>query len=237
MKSFYQSIIVVSLIIVVILTGCEPGAKESKLYSEIITKTNISDIFKKLRDDKDFTSQDFEYFTNGMTRLVTLAEDSLMGKSIAQVIGEQKSFERDQIAATAANQAIKVELVLNHDFKYVGLKPTQLDNKDSVKEVDFMVYEIANKSGKEISNVQGILQFIDQNNDVVKVYPIEASKVLKGEVIKAGETKRFAHPFDHDVNNKRDEKIRNEHAQLKPIWVCTMIEFSDGTKIAVTNTL
>ncbi len=237
MKSFYQSIVVLSLIIVLVLTSCEPGAKESQLYGEIITKTNISDIFKKLRTDKDFTTQDFEYFTNGMTRLVTLSEDSLMGKTVAQVINEQKLSERDQVAAYAANQAIKVELVLNHEFKYLGMKPTTIDGKDSVKEVDFLVYELMNKSDKEIIEVRGMLQFLNQDNQLVKAYPIIASKVLKGEVIKPGETKRFTHPFDHDVNNKRDEIVRNDHANLKPVWICTYIEFKDGSKITVTNTL
>jgi len=238
MKSLYQSTIVVFLITVLIFAGCQPSAKESKLVSEVVTKTNITDLFKKLRDDKDFTAQDFETFTNGMTRLVTLSVDSLMGKSVSQVMTLQKEFEREQIASTAANQATKVELVLNHEFKYVGMKPTQIDNTDNTKkEVDFMVYEVTNKSEKEISNIQGMLQFMDQNNQLVKVYPIVSSKVMKDEVIKPGETKRIAHPFDHDIANVRDEKIRNEHANLRPIWICTMIEFKDGSKISVTNTL
>lgn len=238
MKSLYQSIIVLSLIIVLVFVGCQPSAKESKLFGEVITKTNISETFKKLRDDQEFTSEDFEDFTNGLTRLVTLSQDSLLGKSVGQIIKEQKVHQRDQIAATAANQAIKVELVLNHDFKYVGMKPTKIDTQDnSMKEIDFMVYEITNKSGKEISNVQGALQFYNKSNEVVKVYPIASNKVTKDQGIKPGETKQIAHPFDHDLNNVRDQTIRNDHQNLIPIWICTSIEFKDGTKIAVTNTL
>lgn len=238
MKSIYQSTIVIFVITVLILAGCEPSAKESKMLNEVVTKTNVTDLLKKLRDDKDFTSQDFEYFANGMTRLVTMSVDSLMGKTIKYVIKAQKDFERDQIAAQAANQATKVELVMNHEFQYIGISPRQIEDQNrTLKEVDFMVYEITNKSDKEIANVQGMLQFMDQNNQLVKVYPIMASKILKDDVVKPGETKRIAHPFDHDVANIRDERIRKEHANLRPIWICTMIEFKDGSKISVTNTL
>ncbi len=239
MKSFYQNSIILSIIFVLLIAGCQPKAKESKLLGEVVTKTNVTEIFKKLRDDMDFTAQDFELFTNGMTRMVTMSVDSLMGKSVGQIIEIQRNFERDQIASTAANQATKIELVMNHEFKYVGMKPTQIDDKDkNKKEIDFLIYEITNKSEKEMTNIEGVLQFMDKDNQLVKVYPIVSSKILKeGEVIKPGETKRFAHPYDHDVNNVRDEKIRNDHANLRPIWICTKIDFKDGSKISVTNTL
>ena len=238
MKSFYRSFTMLSLVLVLVLASCQPNKKESKNLKEIITKTNITELFKTLRDDKDFTSEDFELLTNGMTRLVTLSVDSLLGKSVGQVIQIQKDFRREQTAASAANQATTVELVLNHDFKYIGIKPTEVETKDnSMKDVDFIVYEITNKSEKEIAELQGVLRFMDQNNQLVKVYPILSSKILKGESIKPGETKRIAHPFDHDVNNPRDEKIRNDHANLRPIWICTKIEFKDGSTISVTNTM
>jgi hypothetical protein len=220
------------------MTGCQPDKKESKLLGEIVTKNNITDLFKSLREDKDFTTRDFEYFTNGMTRLVTMSVDSLMGKNVGQIISLQENFERDQMAATAANQATKVELVINHEFKYVGMKPSEYDDKDkNKKEINILVYDVTNKSDKEIVDIEGILQFMDQNNQVVKVYPIISNKIMKGEVIKPGETKRIAHPFDHDATNERDMRIRNEHQSLRPIWICTKIEFKDGSKIAVTNTL
>lgn len=238
MKSFYQNSAILLIIIVLIISGCQTGEKKSALLGEIVTKNNVTEIFKKLREDKDFKSRDFELFTNGMTRLVTMSVDSLSGKTVGQVIELQNNFERDQIAATAANQATKIELVLNHEFKYVGMKPTQIEDKDkNKKEIDLIVYEIKNLSEKEITEVQGVLQFMDQNNQIVKVYPIAASKVLKNETIKAGEMKKLIHPYDHDVKNERDEKIRNEHANLRPIWICTEIKFKDGSKISVTNTL
>jgi hypothetical protein len=227
------------LIIVLVVSGCQPEPKESKLMGEIISKNNITEVFKKLREDKDFTIKDFELFTNGMTRLVTKSTDSLIGKSIKEVISSQVTFERDQMAATAANQANKVELVMNHEFKYIGLKPQQIDDKENKnkKEIDFIVFEVTNKSDKDMSDIQGALQFYNTKNELVKIYPIVASKMLKDGVIKPGETKRIAHPYDHNVENERDETIRKDHANLRPIWICTSIEFKDGSKISVTNTL
>ncbi|MBX3044144.1 MAG: hypothetical protein KIT33_04285 [Candidatus Kapabacteria bacterium] len=238
MKSFYQSAIVLLLITVLVFAGCQPQEKESKLLDEVVTKYNITDLFKKLREDKDFKSQDFEYFTNGMTRLVTKSTDSLLGKTIGQVITLQKNHERDEISATAANQATKVELVLNHEFKYVGMNPRNVDlNDNSKREVDFLIYEITNKSEKEITDLEGILQFITPNNETLKIYPIVASKILKDEVLKPGETKRFSHPFNHDINNPNDERVRNEHSSLRPIWIASKIIFKDGSQISVTKTL
>ncbi|GAB1370587.1 hypothetical protein MASR1M45_06480 [Candidatus Kapaibacterium sp.] len=234
MKSFYQSSLV-ALIMVFVLLSCQPEKKESKFLSEIVTKQNVTSIFKQLRDDKDFTTQDYQYLTNGMTRLVTMSIDSLLGKSVGEIIKLQQNFERDQTAATAANQATKVELVMNHDFKYLGLKPELI--AETQKDVDFLYYEVTNKSDKEISNLQGVLQFMDTQNNIVKIYPIVLSNIIKDGVIKPGEMKRFMHPFDHDAANVRDQQIRNDHRNLRPIWICTMIEFKDGSKISVTNTL
>ncbi len=237
MKSLNRSIIL-ALISILIITACQPENKESKLMNEIVTKSNITDLFKKLREDKDFRTLDFEFFTNGMTRLVTMNVDSLLGKSVREIIDMQENFERDKMAATAANQATRIELVMNHAFNYVGFKPTEVEDiNKKMKDINVLVFDITNKSDKEMVNIEGVIQFYNQNNEIVKVYPVIAKNALKDETIKANETKRISQPFNFDPNNERDKTFRNDHQNLRSVWICSKIEFKDGTKIDVTNTL
>jgi hypothetical protein len=230
LKSIKILLILVGLML--LINSCQQQSNP-KLFSEKITKNNLMDIVKKIREDKSINKDDLEYFSNGITRIASAKRDSLIGKTVGEVIMLQKELIREQSAATLATQSTRVELVMNHEFKFIGLAPRDTAGVS----YDLIVYEIKNISDKEMTNLQGAIQFYDKAGQIVKNYPLVTKNLMQGINIKPGETKRFIYPFNHDAKNERDERIRNEFKDLRPIWIATMIEFADATKISVQQTM
>jgi hypothetical protein len=229
-----KSIKILSILVgmMFIINSCQQQSN-SKLFSEKITKTNLMDIVKQIRDDKTINKDDLDYFSNGITRIASAKKDSLIGKTVGEVIALQKELIREQSAATLANQSARVELVMNHEFKFIGMAP-----RDTAGEsYDLIVYELKNVSDKEITNLQGAIQFYDQSGQIVKNYPLITKNIMQGKGLKPGESRRFIYPFNHDAKNERDQKMRNEFKDLRPVWIATMIEFVDGTNISVQKAI
>jgi hypothetical protein len=230
LKSIKILLILVGLMFVI--NSCQQQS-DSKLFSEKITKSNLVDVVKKIREDKLINKDDLDYFSAGITRIASAKPDSLIGKTVGEVIKLQRELIREQSAATLATQSARVELVMNHEFKFLGMAP-----RDTAGEsYDLIVYEIKNISDKEITNLQGAIQFYDKAGQIVKNYPLITKNVMLGKNLKAGENRKFIYPFLHDAANERDQKIRNEFKDLRPVWIATKIEFADSTSISVQKTL
>lgn len=220
----------------VIFAGCEQKAKKSPLLNQTITKDNLVQIIKQAADDPLFTAEDMKYLTSGMTTLLSKSVDSLVGKTLVQVIELEMVNERSQMSANLANVATRSELVLNHKFVLVGLAP-QNDSLNN-RELNSIVFDFTNRSDKDIVDFKGALQIYTQNRQLVKNFIMGKIPVLLGNLpIKAGETKRIIYPFVHDPNNNNDMTLRNQWDQMRRIWVPSEIIFADGSKISVTNTL
>lgn len=203
-----------------VISACTKSEfSNSTTMQEQITLHNLADIAQKVKNEPSFTKEEIELFTNGLIRLA-VNKDSVIGKTVLDVVKSQKQFVRSQSAVFCERTASRVDLAVNHKFHYVGLQPRD----DDKQAVDVIVFEITNTSDKEIRNIQGALQFFTQDNQLVKIYNLKFDKQLK-----PSEMERFGNPFMHDKNSQRDQVIRSSK-NLKAIWNPTLIEFTDGTK-------
>lgn len=228
MKSL--KLIILTFISLAIITSCQQAEKNPAVYKETITKDNLIELSEKVENTKELDALDLQYFNAGITRLGVI--DSLNGKTIGEVINLQKEFQRVQSATALSNTAPRIQLVMNHGFKYIGVAPKD----DAGTPLNIIVYEVTNKSEKDMVDLQGGLQFVtNQGNKLVKVYPIKSSIVLeKNGPIKPGETRRLALPFDHVSTSVRDSIVRNIN-NLKHLWQPVEITFADGTKISAKS--
>lgn len=218
------------LVVTVFFASCNQGEKlDAQIYDQKFTKDNVQELLDKVTNDKSISREKMDILTAGITRLSSMNRDTIIGKSLNEVINIEEDFLKQRSIATLNTQGVKVNLVLNHEFKFVGLMPR--DTLD--KSFNIIVIEITNNGKSEMANMQGNLQFYDPNGQVVKSYPITIKNALNGEKIAAGTKKRVAIPYTHDKNNLRDEMMRNDIKNMRAIWVATMIEWADGSQISV----
>lgn len=216
--------------VVFLFVACSQEEKlDSQIYDQKFTQDNIQDLLDKVAKDPKISREKMDILTAGITRLSSMQRDTIIGKSLMDVIKIEEDFLKQRSIATLSSQGVKVNLVLNHEFKFIGLMPR--DTMD--KNFNLIVIEITNKGNKEMTNMQGNLQFYDPNGQVVKSYPITLKNALNGEKIAAGTTKRIVVPYTHDKNNIRDEMMRNDIKSMRAVWVATMIEWADGSQISV----
>jgi len=230
---FYKSIIVFTLIsFFLLLNSCQKDELAGNIYNKQITQDNLIEIVKEISKDKNLSKDNLDIITVGLTRLSTLKRDTVLGKTLKEIYNIEKEFMYEQSIATLKTQATKVELVLNHEFRFIDLVPR--DTLD--KFYNIIVFEIKNPSKREIKNILGTLQFFDVNGQIVKTFPIETAKLQTEHNVPSGQSKRIAIPFIHDKNNIRDEMMRNDLKSMRAVWIANMIEFADGKQISVQAT-
>lgn len=221
------------VVVAILFASCSQQEQlDSKIYDQKFTKDNVQDLLKQVSNDKGISREKMDVLTAGITRLSSLKRDTIIGMSLNDIIKYEDDFLKERSIATLNSQGVKVNLVLNHEFKFAGL--VARDTLD--KTLNLIVIDVTNSGAKEMANMQGNLQFFDPNGQVVKSYPITIKNALNGEKIAAGATKRVVIPYTHDKNNIRDEMIRNDIKNMRAVWVATMIEWADGSQISVQAT-
>lgn len=219
----YISIAVIALSF--IMVSCDkPETSNSPILQETFTLNNINDIITKVKADTEIKKEEMDLLSNGLVRLAA-TKDSIIGKTVLDIINMQKDFIRKQSVLFFERTASRVGMAMNHKFHYVGLQPRDADKQM----FDIIVFEMTNTSDKEIKTIHGSLQFFTQDNQIVKIYNLKTD-----QAIKPGEMKRMGNPFIHDPNSQRDQIIRNAK-NLKALWNVTLIEFVDGTKMEPIN--
>ncbi|HRP02130.1 MAG TPA: hypothetical protein PLE30_05715 [Candidatus Kapabacteria bacterium] len=229
MKYLSRLLIIIALPILFIACNKQEDSLDSKIYDQKFTAENIQDLIKQVANDKGISREKMDILTAGITRLAALKRDTIVGKTLNDVIKIEEDFLRQRSIATLNAQGVKVNLVHNHEFKFVGLMPR--DTMD--KSFNLLVIEITNKGKKEMTNIQGTLQFFEPSGQVVKSYPIAIKNALKGAKIASGETKRLVIPYSNDKNNVRDVMMRNDIKNMSAVWVASMIEWADGSQISI----
>lgn len=230
MKHFLKlSIVLIS--IAVLFSACNGSQPKSKLLTETITPDNLEELGAKLKEDSTFTSEDIEYFSLGLTRL-TQNNDSLKGKTIGDVIDMQRKFMREQRGLQLQRTMTRVELALNHKFQFKGIRP--LDQENAA--LNIIGFTLKNESDKDIANMQGVLQFYNPQQQLVKQFNLITKQIQQrvngsSSNIGAGQEVVFNAPFDHNNDSRRDNIIRNNWQQLTMVWQPVMIEYADGSKV------
>lgn len=229
---FYKTFLLFTLISFIMLNSCQKDELAGNIYNKKITQDNLIEMVKEISKDKNLSKDNLDIITVGLTRLSTQKRDTVLGKTLKEIYNIEKEYMYEQSIATLKTQATKVELVLNHEFRFIDLVPR--DTLD--KFYNIIVFEIKNTSKREIKNILGTLQFFDVNGQIVKSYPIETAKLQTDHNVPSGQSKRIAIPFIHDKNNIRDEMMRNDLKSMRAVWIANMIEFSDGKQISVQAT-
>lgn len=205
--------------------SCSNNEPKSSYLKEKLTKDNLYDIAQNIKKEGTLSRDYTELFVGAMNRL-GLTPDSVLGKTVEQLIKEQENFLKTNSYNILVSTFAKAEILMNQKIQYLGLKA--LDTND--KSFDYLVFEVTNNSKKDIANLEGQLRFFNNQNQIIKAYPIELNKVLDGKVLKTGETRRFAYPFFHDKTNQRDEIVRTGK-DLQVLWFPTTLIYSDSTTI------
>ncbi len=204
------------------LVGCEQKKPESAVYKEKITEDNIMEIADKIAEDKSIDKNEIEYFLNGMERLVNL--DSLIGKTVKEVIEEQKELVREvsikSLKISAARQEMNMDMGI--EFKQ------KLKAENDTINVDGVFFIIKNKSDKTINTVKGKIRFVNPQNQIVKIVDLgyENLNIEPGKEI---EKKDY---WNHDPENKFDQAFRNTE-RLQASWLPERIEFADGKVVSI----
>jgi hypothetical protein len=205
------------------MAGCNPKKKqESPLLSEKIDKQNPIELAQKMKEDEKVSREEMDLFTNAMARMSN-TPDSLVGKTIGEIIDMQSKALRNASAQTLINTAKRTEMFLNHSFKYHGFKPAE----EKGTPLNVLIFEIVNNSDKEISHIEGALSFYNKNNQLVKRFNLST---LDGK-IPAGKSQKFQNPFKHDPENQRDVIFRNQK-NLRGVWQPMEIKFADGESVS-----
>lgn len=213
--------------LVSLIASCGDQKPKSQFLEEKVTKDNLYSLAKKISDENKMSREDIQLLTGAVNRL-GLNADTIVGKSISELIKMQDEFIRQQEFKQMVSILAKAEIIANHTIKYIGLKP--LDTLGN--SYDYIIFDVTNNSGKSIKELTGQFRFLDANGTIIKAYPIELSKIMTSPAeLKSKETRRFVYPFFHDKNNQRDEIVRNTKG-LQVVWFPTVMEYTDKTKIS-----
>ena len=216
--------------IIMMIIGCQNQDKKPPILKTEITKDNLPKLADSIDKNTDLTIEQLDHLAQGITRL-TIEQDTLTGKTLDYVLEKQKEYVKKQNVSGLKNNFNRVALIMNHNFKYLGIQPKTMEDK----EWDLIVYQVENLSEKPIKELEGNLQFFTMNNQLVKRYPLRTSVGMNDEVVKPGETKRIALPYVHDSENVRDSVMRYGNKTLKSAWYPETIIFEDGSKITVSK--
>lgn len=223
---FVSNILLAGILLMVI--GCQNQDKKPPILKTEITKDNLPTLADSIDNSTELTIQQIDHLAKGITRL-TIEQDTLTGKTLDYVLEKQKDYVKKQNILGLKNNFKRVALIMNHNFKYLGIQPKTTEDK----EWDLIVYQVENLSEKSIKELEGNLQFFTMNNQLVKRYPLRSSVGMNDEVIEPGETKRIALPYVHDSENVRDSVMRYGNKTLKSAWYPETIVFEDGSQITV----
>lgn len=216
------------LIAFIALTVISCNESEPVVYKEKVTKTNFQQITEKISNDANISAEGIANFINGLTAMIIDTTVTFEDKTVGEIINFQVENSKKRAIAIMNTSAIKLELSINHNFQFLGYQP-----KDTLEQnFNYMVFAVANIAEKDIKNIEGILQFFNKSNQLIKQYPLKAKIALKDQIIEVGKTVTLKLPFTHDPENQRDMIIRTQLGALRSVWQPTMIEFADGTSIA-----
>jgi len=190
--------------------------------NQTITHSNLSKISSDLKETA--SDEIIELFISAITRLGN-TPDSILGKTVTQLIEEQKKHNREELEKTLIKAGARIELFLNHKFHYHGI---QFLDEDTNKPMNNLIFDITNISDKGIKKIAGNLSFYSQQGHLVRVFQIVIDDPIPAE--KGGKTLTFGQAFLHDTQTA-DILIRTSGQDMQTIWTPKLIEFVDGTKI------
>ncbi len=229
MLKYFKNAKAVSIFLIVAgLSSCNQSAPKSPVLKEVFTENNITEIAKKVEHDDVITLRELTLLNQGIARLSGV-KDSIVGKTVGDVITSQESLSRQVTINGLKNTAIKTEVNLTHDFKFEKLDFS--DNPEEKSYANVLTFTIKNTSTQAITNLQGYINAVDPQNRVVKRFPINIKKPIE-----PGTNQQIISPgYKHDINNQNDVFMRNNLQKLRAIWQPLLVTLADGKTIDLTK--
>jgi hypothetical protein len=216
-------LIVFILSITLFFFGCDEK-KESKILDTTITKTNLPEMINNLKTENILEAGDIVIINSALNRLGANNPDTLYGMSLRNIYDLQKEYLKEQNYDLLSKSATRISMNMNYEIKYLGIKPV-VDTVNKIKGNSVM-YEFSNNTDNAIKKIQGLLQFYNSQNNLIKQFEIDNT-----EQIPPKDTVRFYKAFAHNDNEPRDSIIRYHNDKLIVRWKPFYLEFDDGTKI------
>ncbi len=208
----------------IILISCG-GKKESPLLKEEITHENLDELAQKMQDDENLTTEEVSNFMTGLQRM---NNDSIVGRTVGEVIDRNIEFVNKATLQNALAIAKRKMLAVNHGFNFHGLmKDTTADGKLMFK----LNYTVINKSEKILTGIKGRIEYRNNANQIVKAHIIEVNDMN----ITGKSQQSLSSQFPYNSENNRDQIVWNQGKALAPIWVPQQLNFSDGSVVTILD--
>jgi len=223
MFKFISYLFVVS-IFVIGLSSCGSNG-DSPILNEKINDINLPELTKSLAEDENVTKEQLDHFNNALNRNATNFNDSIVGKTVGELINQEVKKIRDNQNINLISNANRI--LINNALVFGISKFEPFDQPDGTT-VNLAVYQFSNKSAKDIKSILGAMELYNQSGQIVKRFTIEINDLLP-----ANKTLTKNYPYPHDNNNQRDMIVRENLSALKVTWRPYQVEFTDGTKLIV----
>lgn len=202
------------------LFSCQDNShKTPEFYKDTVTFELLSNIKTVLDENaKDLTLEEVNYL-NAAIRYYSPIKDSLLGKTVGELIEGQK--ERTLATNINLTQATAFSTLFTQSIKF-NIKDFQTAEQENGQSLNVPTYQFQNISGKDIVKLSGVVDYYN-GEQLIKRFTIELEKTIPAE-----KTLNQPYPYNHDAANQRDVFVRENFAKLRKVWIPTVIEFADG---------
>ena len=228
-----SAFILFAVTIVLIFTGCG-GVKTTKF-----TKDNVQQVMEEVNKSKDLTGEEHSLLIAAMIRHKMNKEQSFEGKTVGDVIEEQKKLKAEYDAQEAekkrlAEETKKKEAAIAAELnQYLVVTPTKKEFQGKniyageFEDHILITFAFQNKSAKDIKAFRGNTTFNDLFGE--KIY---STNLTYDQGIKAGETKTWVGSIKYNQFMDDHSRFNNKSLEnMKFVWTAKAIMYSDGTKI------
>jgi hypothetical protein len=205
----------------------------------VVTTSNQDEVVQKVAKSKKLTDEEKRLFGSalmreGMAKALgqafgssTSTTSTMMGKTVAQIIDDQRTIEKEEREREAREKRLAEEARQREAARLKKLWESILITPFSLKEVErgFMTaeeikYAVENLSGRDIRAFEGTMKFRD-----VLGHDVDDGHVKVTELLKAGEKRTITdHEFMTSLRGKKLEELKVE-------WVPDAILFADGERV------
>jgi hypothetical protein len=232
-----------ALALVLSLAACSRDPKQVR-----VTEANQDKLMEEIKDDKGLTVDEARLlFTflmrRGLVKGLGQSLPSIVGKTVGDLIADQRVFEadakkRDAEQAKVATEAKgKEEAIASELRKALMLTVFEKDyapsNAMAGRYQDYITIKCAyeNTSGKDIRAFTGSVRFTDLFGK-----PVFETNLTVSDPIKAGAKATWNGAIDYNQFRDAHRSLRNaELANLKVVWLPKSIIYMDGTQAGKTE--
>jgi hypothetical protein len=197
-----------------------------------------------LKDKKGLTVEEVGFLVSaqlraGMSKALNQVPPSFVGKTVGQVIDEERKLQADARTKQAEDDRLAAEAKAKEEALYVELRKSvnftvfekffRASNPYQGEYDDYIVLKCAyeNTSGKDIRAFRGSVLFTDLFGA-----EIFETSITISDAIKAGEKANWTGTLDYNRFREEHQRLRNARLEdMKVVWRPKSVIFGDGTQL------